>query len=153
MGNCIARHDGCLSQSQQATLADIDTVLVIGVSLSFFLSATPENVPDNLFEKGQVFRIVQDAISLVFGARLLLCHKNKKEFAIKTRRAGKSITVINLFLRDRFRLTFRLYIRTRPQERTFLSAQSEIASQSGTTVVPAGCCRLVCYDGCTQIRP
>jgi len=76
-------------------VADIDTVLVIGVSLSFFNSVTPKNVPDNLSEEGHVFRIVQDAIFLVFGEHLLLCHKNKKEFAIKTRRARKSITVIN----------------------------------------------------------
>lgn len=65
--------------------------------MSFFYSVSPENVPDNLSEEGHVFRIVQKAIFLVFGERLLLCHKNKKEFAIKTRRAGKSITVINFF--------------------------------------------------------
>jgi len=83
--------------------------------LSFFYSVTAEDVPDNLFEKGHVFRIVQDAIFLVFGERLLLCHKNKKGFAIKTRRTGKSITVIEYFLRDRFGLLIRLYIRTPPK--------------------------------------
>ena len=64
--------------------------------MSFFLSAAPENVPDNLSEKRHVFRIVQDAILLVFGERLLLCHKNKKGFAIKTEESGKSITGRNL---------------------------------------------------------
>ena len=73
-------------------MADINT-LFIGISLSFFYSVSPEKVPNNLSEEGHVFRIVKNAILFVFWGRLVFCHK--KEFAIKTRRAGKSITVIN----------------------------------------------------------
>lgn len=59
--------------------------------MSFSLSASPENVPDNLSEERHVFRIVQNAILLVFGERLVFCHK--KGFAIKTHRKEKSISV------------------------------------------------------------
>ena len=74
-------------------MADINT-LFIGISSSFFYSVSPEKVPNNLSEEGHVFRIVQNAILLVFGERLVLCHK--KGFAIKTEESGKSITGKNL---------------------------------------------------------
>ena len=70
-------------------MADINT-LVIGVPLSFLYSVSLEKVPNNLSEEGHVFRIVQNAILLVFGGRLVFCHK--KGFAIKTEESGKSIT-------------------------------------------------------------
>ncbi len=65
--------------------------------MSFFLSAAPENVPDNLSEKRHVFRIVQDAILLVFGERLLLCHKKYKRICNKDAPGWKIYHSDNIF--------------------------------------------------------